>query len=305
MAQDTLRHQRTLTGAHDQHLQYPRTVRFDTHGNVVVSDAQRNSLFYFDDTGALVHEVTWQGASVPYLAGLHGDTAIVFSPGNHRIDHVAGGIPVRTIPMHNDLPANALQYAAATSASTYIKTVGKDVPPFLAILNREGSLHARRPLSGGTWRNAGPLRVWGDSLLSFSGFHPVVDVLSLSLLGPADSLVLVGFDSPMLARTYAFTQGKGRGAPLLASAAAPSGHHLFVLNMRPGWLRVDVYDRSGQLQRVLLEPEPDYNRHFYPIDIAVRQQPDDTFRIAVAIIEPEPMVQLYTWHATAGNALPR
>ena len=299
---DTLRYEGTLVGPNGQRLEYPRTVRFGDRGNVVVSDAQRNSIFYFDAMGTLERELTWDGASVPYLAGLFGDTTVVFSPGSRRIDFISSGVPVRSIQTPAGIAETALQYVAVTPAAAYIKVTGKDIAPFLALLDGGGRMHSRRPLAGSTWHNAGPLRVWGDSLLSFSGFFPVVDVLSTSLQGPADSLVLKGFDSPMLARTYAFLQGKGRGAPLLASSAAPADRFLFVLNMRPGWLRVDVYDRQGHLRFVLLEPDPGYNKEYYPIDIAVRQFSDTKFRIAVAIIEPEAMVQLYTWSTAADSA---
>ncbi len=302
-AHDTLQLDGILHGDETRQLRWPRTVLFGVSGQVLVSDAQRNSLFTFGADQTLDAEVTWPGASVPYLVGLMGDTAIVFSPGTRQIDHVVRGAAVRTVSTPDTLPPSALQYVAATRSLTYLKAAGKDMNPFVAILDAAtGTIRNHRLLTGSVWRHAGPLRVWGDSLLSLSGFFPVVDVMTPSLDGPQDSLVLVGFDSPMLARTYAFAHGEGRGAPLLMSSAAAAGPFLFVLNIRPGWLQVDVYLADGHLTRILLQPQPGYNRDFYPIDLAARQSGDSLYHLAVAVVQPEPQVQLYSWHATLPGA---
>ena len=292
---DTLGVEGALRGSDAANLAYPRTVLFTASDGIVVSDAERNSLFYFDAHGFFVREVDWEGASVPYLAELRGDTAIVFSPGSRRIDYIVNNGPVHAQPTPDDLEAAALQYVTTARAGTFLKVAGKDIAPFLAQLGADGTITQRVPLKGSAWRHAGPLRVSGDSLLSFSGFFPVVDVHMLPLRNAADSVVLKGFDSPMLARTYAFTQGEGRGAPLLMSAAALAGPYLFALNLRPGWLRIDVYNHAGLLQNVLIEPDPGYNRNYYPVDIAVQQHASGAYRIAVAIVEPEPVVRLYRW----------
>jgi len=296
---DTLHYGGELLTPETSPLIYPRTVRFTKQGGVVVSDAQRNSLFYFDASGAFLREVTWEGASIPYLTGVHGDTAAVFSPENKRIDYIHRGEVVHTLNTPRDLARHALQYAATTRSSAYLKVAGKNLASYLVRMDRQGQVLQRKPLTGNEWYNAGPLRIWGDSLLSFSGFFPAVKIVAHSFLGPVDSLALKGFDSPMLARTYAFTQGDVRGAPLLSSAAAPAGGYLFLLNMRLGWLHIDVYDLQGQLKTILLEPNPGYNRDFYPIDLAVLQRDTTEFVIAVAIIKPEPAIRRYTWSAPA------
>ena len=108
-------------------------------------------------------------------------------------------------------------------------------------------------------------------------------------------MALLGFDSPMLRRTFAFRQGDARQAPLLSSSAAPAGDRLFVLNMRPGWLRLDVYDRAGRLQHVLVEADPAYNKQFYAIDLAVRMLDGGGYQIAIAVVEPVPEIRLYRW----------
>ncbi len=299
MVPDTLRFDGSLAPPVTRQMKYPRTVLFGDQGSVVVSDARRNSLFYFDAEGTFVREVVWEGASIPYLAGLHADTVAVFSPGTRRIDYIAGAGPAHTVQTLPDLPETALQYVTTDGLTAYLKVTGRNIHPFLARIDRQGRILAKTPLTGDTWRNAGPLRTWGDSLLSFSGFFPVVDVLPSQ--GRRDSLVLQGFDSPMLARTHAFRQGKGRSAPLVMSSAAPAGDLLFVLNIRPGWLQIDAYDRLGMLQHILLEPDPGFNKNYYPIDIAVIRRTDTEYRMAIAIVEPEPAVRLYTWQVPAGN----
>ena len=66
--------------------------------------------------------------------------------------------------------------------------------------------------------------------------------------------------------------------------------------MRPGWLRIDVYDRTGMLRHVLLDGEPVLQKSFYPIDIAVRSLGHGV-EIAVAVLEPVPEVRIYNWQA--------
>ena len=183
----------------------------------------------------------------------------------------------------------------ATAEAIYVKVVPKDEAGYVARLDSQGRVQARAPLPGPQWRHAGLLRSWDDALLSLSGFRPVVDVFSADLSTPLDTLPLVGFDSPMLRRTFAFIQGETYEAPLLSSSAAPAGDRLFVLNMRPGWLRLDVYDRAGYLQHVLVQPDPAYDKDFYPIDLAVQPSGGGRYAIAVAVVKPVPEVKLYRW----------
>ena len=127
-------------------------------------------------------------------------------------------------------------------------------------------------LAGSQWRNAGMLRLRGDTLLSLSAFYPVADLASLSGTGGIQSWDLVGFDSPMLYRTRSFDAEKGRGAPLLMSSATWHGPALYVLNLRPGWLRIDVYDSDGILRVILVDGHPILRKAFYPVDLAVRDK---------------------------------
>ena len=292
---DTLRLVRRMAGPPDRAMAYPRTVLFGPDGRLFAADAERNSVYTFDPAGAFLDEITWDGAAIPYLAGLRGDTLLVFSPEARRLDFILHGSPVRHLATPGDLPEGPLQYATATDEAVYLKVTAKNFAGYLARLDAEGRITARVALPGSEWRHAGLLRTWGDSLLSLSGFFPIVDVLTPDLAAPLDSMALLGFDSPMLRRTFAFRQGDARQAPLLSSSAAPAGDGLFVLNMRPGWLRIDVYDRAGHLQRVLVEDEPAYDKQFYPIDLAVRQTETGGYEIAVALVEPVPEIRVYRW----------
>ena len=69
---------------------------------------------------------------------------------------------------------------------------------------------------------------------------------------------------------------------------------MFVINVRPGWLRVDVYGSDGKLEAILTEPDPGFNKSFYPTDIGIRFE-DGEYLIAVTIAKPRPSVRLYAW----------
>ena len=217
---DTLRLVRRMTGPPEAPLAYPRTVLFGADGRLFASDAERNSVFTFAPDGTFLDETTWDGAAIPYLSGLRGDTLLVFSPEARRLDFILRGASVRHFATPADLPEGPLQYATATDAAIYLKVTAKNFAGYVARLDARGRPVARVVLPGSEWRHAGLLRPWGDSLLSLSGFFPLVDVLTPDLATPLDSMALLGFDSPMLRRTFAFRQGDARQAPLLSSSAA-------------------------------------------------------------------------------------
>ena len=137
------------------------------------------------------------------------------------------------------------------------------------------------------------LRAWGDTVLSLRGYRPVIDVVTPE--GRLDSMSLVGFDSPMLARSRMFLQGVLDRPPLLSSSAATCRDFLFVLNMRPGWLRMDVYDRRGILNHVLTEPDPVFDQSFFSTDVAVECSTPGAYQLAVTIAQPQPRIDLYRW----------
>lgn len=293
MTPDTLVRLWAANGPEARPLQYPRTVRFGAGGRLYVSDAHddRNSIYTFGPDGTFIEEIAPGSLIHPYLAGLRGDTLLVFSPDAHRLDFVIDGVIARSLPTPTDLPRGPLQYLTATDSTLYFKAVGEGFEGYVAQLDERGSETARTRLPGPSWRHAGFLRTRGEDVLSLSGFRPVVDVIRAG--GQLDTLALQGFYSPMLARSRAFLKGDTHEAPLLSTSAVPVDDLLFVLNLRAGWLRIDLFDRSGRLQQMLVEPNPGYNKQFYPVDLDVRLRAEGGYDIAVAVVEPVPEVRLY------------
>jgi len=294
---DTLQRLWTTQGPEDARMALPRTVRFLPDGRLVLTDAERNQLYYVGTNGTVQQTMRPEAFDVPYIAGVRGDTVVVFNAGADRFDLVVNGRRLSQRSVVFQRPAEeTLVYTLATATSFYAKVVGEETPGFIGRLDDRGRVVARMPLSGPTWRQAGFLRAWGDSLLSLTGFRPVIDMAPLDFEDGAtvDSTTLVGFDSPMLERSYSFLQGDTSKPPLLTVSAAPLGGRLFVLNLRPGWLRIDVYDRDGRLARALTERNRDGSRNDYPRDLAVRRTPDGVL-LAVVRSAPTPQLELYRW----------
>ena len=301
---DTLQRVWSATGDSSRRMEFPRTVAFGPDRQLFVSDVERNSVFVFNPDSTFVRETTIDLFDIPYLAGVRGDTLVVLNAGTDQLTLVRGDRLIRMLPVAvGRAGKSSLLYAAATDTDLYAKVVGDEVDNFVARINRSGEVEQRVELPGPHWRHAGMLRVWGDSLLSLSGFRPVVDVLPLPLTDTtrADSIALRGFDSPMLPRSRAFMTGEVSKAPLLTAATAPVGNQLFVLNLRPGWLQVDVYDRYGQIQHRLRQAERAYESSYYPRDIAVQQRAGG-YDIAVIFTDPEPRLDLYRWTPSAPDA---
>ncbi|MEX0747371.1 MAG: hypothetical protein WD275_05165, partial [Rhodothermales bacterium] len=233
---DSLRLLWRSTGVPDRTMEYPRTVRFSPQDSVVVSDVERNSLFLFDASDGTGRELGLPEQGVPYLAGFRGDTIAVFNPAPLRIDLVVRNDVARSIVIRDENRSESSLLYAAVSDAVYYKRVGPDAENFVAAVDEHGDISTSVALDAPHWRLAGQLRIWGDSLLSLSGFRPVVDVISLSS-GRVDTLALQGFDSPMLSRSRLFLRGSVHEAPLLTTAAAPAGDLLFVLDLRAGWLQ--------------------------------------------------------------------
>lgn len=280
-------------------LSHPRTVRFFDDGQIAVSDVEQNRLALFAPTGAL--QGTVPSLSVPYLAGVRTggprDTLVVFSAGDDRFEFVVDGQRVSDRAVAYERPAaETLIYTAATDSSYLVKVVGESVTGAIERLDRQGETVAQRPLNGPYWRSAGGLRVWGDTLLSLAGFRPVIDRLPLDFTAstPVDTTLLRGFDSPMLERSYAYAQGDVERPPLLTPDAAPLGDSLYVLNLRPGWVRIDVYRRDGRLVRSLEEPHEGGNPNFNAVGLDVRRDDGDLL-FAVLLRSPTPALELYRW----------
>lgn len=276
-------------------VRYPLSLAWG-EGRIVVADAHRNRhvLHAFAEDGAYLGAFADPALTFPFVAGLRGDTIAVVSRGQHRLHLVAwprGGTAriVRSL----DLPEGRNAVAAWTPAGLMTKTTTETGA---ALARLDGGTY---PLPGPPWRHIGFLRVWGDTLVSLSGYRPVVDVLPLRAAPgtPADTLALVGFDSPQLHRSRLFVLGEVNEPPLLTPSAAPAGPYLFVLNARPGWVHLDAFARTAdglRLRHTLLEPRPEVNRNFFAADVAARRD-GAAYEFVVLVPRPRPALVRYRW----------
>lgn len=295
---DSLYRLHALTSTEAQPMSYPRSLRYQSSGALVVADAERNSLHVIAPDGTYDRELTSNAFDVPYLAGTTGDTLWVFNAGSDTVVGVAKNRVLPDVGFSIERADEAsLVYATAHPDAFYLKVLGEDIGSTLYQYDWSGTLQAERSLSQPYWRYAGFLRIQGDSLWSLSGFRPVVDRLPLDLetaSASPDTLALRGFDSPMLERSYAFLQGDTHEPPLLIPSATFADGRLFVLNVRSGWVQVDVFGRDGALQHRLIEANPQPNTDFFPHDLSVRAH-DDGYHIALAVSSPDPTVVTYRW----------
>ena len=107
-------------------------------------------------------------------------------------------------------------------------------------------------------------------------------------------MALVGFDSPKLAQSRQFLLGETT-PPLLSSSAAPAPDGgLFALNLRTGWLLVDVFGPDGRLRRRLSSRRPAFDPDYFVEDLDVR--PDSAgWLVATVQAMPAPRVTVYRW----------
>lgn len=298
VSMDTLRLVWRVEGNEEEPMEVPHTVQFGPDERVYVSDTEQHSVFAFRDNGQFSWHLSEEAFEWPLLAGVRGDTLLVLSAERQRLDFIVEERRVDSLHLPLELPEDGAQVWATTlDDAFFVKVTGAETAGYIARFNRQGEETARRTLPPPAWRRAGRLRSWNDRLLSLSHYRPVIDVLPADLSNAAelDTLALVGFDSPMLGRSRSFAQGEVNQPPMLTESAASAGAWLFVLNMRPGWLHIDVFDWEGQLVRRLTQAEPSYNRDFYPRDLAVRERPDGHFDLAVVFTHPEPMLEFYRW----------
>jgi hypothetical protein len=282
-------------------LKRPRTVQLGPESNIYVGDVARHFVAVLDSMGQLRDTLHVAGVRYPYLAGWREDTLVVLAPEARQLVGLVGSRVVRRIPLPDQLPAKALLYATAGKIGYFVKAVREGEKGWLMQLDALGQRVRQQELQGPYWRYAGLLRLWGDTLLSLSGFRPVIDRWYPD--GRLDTLALVGFDSPMLARSRAFLVGEAYQAPLLSSSAVVVDSLLFVLNLRPGWVQVDVYDRGGRLRYRLLPGAQPLNRQFYPQDLAVRCKATACL-IVVTLTDPNPRVVAYRWYPVGNSRTP-
>jgi hypothetical protein len=275
-------------------LSYPRSIGYDPEGQLWITDTARHVILSLaQDADTLVYRATIP-LSYPYLAGFRGESVFVFSPAFHHIFELVGGKVQREISLEGPLPEEGgLRYATVTEFGFVVKVAANEFDNYLAEVDNQGAIIRSVELPGNEWRNAGLLRAYSGSVYSLAGYLPLIDSLRS---GRLDSLALIGFDSPMLPRTRQFQMGDTYEPPLLSASGVRSKNHWFLLNMRPGWIQIDVYSIKGELQYILTEPNPGFNQEFFPTDIAVFETEDGGFNIAVSILKPAPRVDRYYWH---------
>lgn len=291
--EDTLSVYGLSYGPDDSEFRYPRSLQFDATGLLVIADVESGRLFRLTDEGSIVATID-TSFQLPFLAGQNGDSTFVFDAETNSITTLIGSRSVSTIALDADhLQKNSVRYAVMHEGSTYMKVVPEDSAASITVFDRSGNLTEQKTLPGQPWRWAGNLRSFDSSLVSLRGYFPVIDFLDAGL--EQDSLRLNGFDSPMLARTRSFILGDSYAPPLLSASAAFAGDYFFVLNMRPGWTRIDVFDKTGNLERILTRENPSFNKEYFPTDIAVRYDGDERYMIAVSYVKPEGRLETYEW----------
>ncbi len=297
---DTLRLDWTVSATEALPLKRPRTVQFGPDGLLYLSDAERHLLAVLDTTGALRDTLQPANLRYPYLAGFYDDTLVVLAPEARQLVLIVERHVVQRIALPALLPDRALLYAVATPKGYFVKAVREGQEGVLVQLDRNGQIVRQQKLPEPYWRYAGFLRPWGDVLLSLAGFRPVIDRWWPD--GRLDTLALVGFDSPMLARSRAFLVGEVHEPPLLTSSAVPVDSLLFVLNLRPGWVQIDVFGLSdGRLRHRLIAAAQRLNRRFYPHDLAVQCRKTSCL-LVVVLNDPEPRIVAYRWDRPGNSA---
>ncbi len=305
---------RTMPG-----LQYPRTLRFTPAGGtlggrLVVADPATGDLWTVGRSGSPVRRHAL-GLSGPYLAGFRGDSVVVYEVGVNRfslvvadsaVDGTAGTGALRVarrVPF-TGLPSDQtlVRYGAAWRDGFAVKYGSEESGAGLLVLDASGRVVHRERLAGPHWRHAGPLRTTGDTLVSVCGFRPVIDRFTVvptpgrALTLRRDSVALVGFDSPMLARSRRFLTGDVAAPPLLMPSAVPlEGGDIVALNLRLGWIEADRYGPDGRLRRRIAERLVYLNPDVLPDDLDARRLADGSLEVAVAIPRPYGRIVAFRW----------
>jgi hypothetical protein len=200
----------------------------------------------------------------PYLAGRSGSTSFIFDVGTESLLRVESAHFVDRIA----LPARAgglslSRFVSVVGEHMYVKDTGSRDNATLAVSSLGGP-PVRVKLPGQPWRYHGVLKTWGQRMVGVSSFRPIL--YFFDSFARLDSMSLVGFDSPMLARSRAFALGEVSDPPLLISSFSAVANRLFVLNVRPGILRIDEYDETGRLMRAFQREAP-VPESYTPVDL--------------------------------------
>ena len=292
------------TASPPQPMRLASTISWLGDGLAVVETGQ-GSVQRFTAAGAFWDATPLPADGYPYGAGTRGDTLVALARGPSELWWI---VPGRGVVKRVPAPAGATAALAARGRLAVRVGGGPDtLAPAVVRLDEGGTEVGRTPLTGPPWRSVGFLRAWGDTLLALSGYRPVVDRVAGS---GADTLALVGFDSPQLVRSAQFMRGDAGEPPLLAASAAALSDRLFVLNLRDDHLRVDVYGRDGRLRRVLVEPGTREPLRPVPLDLAVRAASGGR-GVEIAVLRARPpgllrdgagAVALYRWRPAPAEA---
>ena len=263
---------------------YINTVQYASDGTLLTSDLLQNQILHWSTNGVLNDSTSSEQLSYPYLVGQQGTDASVFSAGTNQLHVLTESGLNQGITLPETSSEDALSASVVVNDSLiYFKAV--DIATHVMRLDAGGNVVGEpAPLLGPTWEHRGLLRLWQDQVLSLSAYRPTFRVITSS--GQVDTLSLHGFDSPMLARSRAFMLGDDDTPPLMISSARPVDSLLFVLNLRPGVIRIDAYDTSGTLQHIL-----EYHDlslvEFTAQDLDVWRTETGSFEFAVASIKTQ------------------
>ncbi len=288
----------------DSTWQYIASLRFREDGHLVATDVGRSRSYVIGPDGVHVHTMRHPGVQFPYLLHAAHDTLVVHDAGAGLVAWFINGQFSRHINVPVSTSREALTvFAALTPSGLFAKKTTDPGPATLLHYDAvSGQLLSTVPLEGPTWNFRGPMMPWGDALLSVSAFRPHLHRISRDL--EVDTLQLIGFDSPALNRTRLFLLGKRKDPPLLVPAIAGAGDHLFVLNVRPDQVRIDVYDPAGRLTRILEDDTADESG-VNTVGLAAFAGPDGSVTLAVARVAAEynllslryrPRISLYRWN---------
>jgi hypothetical protein len=252
---------------------YFASMQLGPDSTVWIGNLASGSIDRFTLAGQPLESIRHTEMTYPYLSGAVDSTVYVYDAGSERLITVNHGVvdDVRDLPVRAGA-MNLARSIAVFGNHVYVKDTGRGDAATLTVLTRSDptSLPNRTRLRGEAWRYHGVMRPWNGRITGSSAFQPVLYMFQPSW--PVDSLRLKGFDSPMLARSRAFALGDVSDPPLMISAFSASGANLFVLNVRPGTIRIDEYDAKGVLQRIFewIAPEPEA---FTPVDLLTIKQP--------------------------------
>lgn len=255
------------------------SIQFGPDSLIWIGDLATSSIRRFALDGTEQSALASEHLVYPYLAGASGDSVYVFDVGRESLLLIDSGA-IETV---TELPArvggNQLsRFVAVRGGVAYVKDTGAADQATMATVSGDGSVR-RSVLPGPSWRYHGIMRSWGDRVMGVASYHPMLYMFDDD--AGLDSLRLSGFDSPMLARSRSFALGETDQPPLMISGAAAIDDLLYVINVRPGIIRIDEYDVNGDLQRVFQResPEPD---PFTPVDLIVLPDTDGGLLFVVA-----------------------